>query len=151
MVVTKISFKSLPSVLCLMKSFLQYQPFHNKDQNELFKIIRLGKYSFDSKYWSKVSEEGMKLIMRLLEVDPSARYTATDALGSDWIKSMEESRLSTRDLATSLTGISKESNRLKGLVKSVQWINKAAKKDKFNMSSLTVDVLPFDPMTLLQD
>eukprot|EP00579_Thalassiosira_antarctica_P001991 CAMPEP_0201866530 /NCGR_PEP_ID=MMETSP0902-20130614/1084_1 /ASSEMBLY_ACC=CAM_ASM_000551 /TAXON_ID=420261 /ORGANISM="Thalassiosira antarctica, Strain CCMP982" /LENGTH=748 /DNA_ID=CAMNT_0048391519 /DNA_START=56 /DNA_END=2302 /DNA_ORIENTATION=- len=112
-----------------------YLPFHHKDQNELFKIIRRGKFSFDSKHWAGVSEEAIGLIVHLLEVDPSTRYTATQALQLDWIKSVEESILAEHDLANSLTGLRK-SNRLKNLARSVQWLN----KEKL-LSSLTVDTV----------
>eukprot|EP00571_Detonula_confervacea_P007545 CAMPEP_0172318108 /NCGR_PEP_ID=MMETSP1058-20130122/33867_1 /TAXON_ID=83371 /ORGANISM="Detonula confervacea, Strain CCMP 353" /LENGTH=732 /DNA_ID=CAMNT_0013032843 /DNA_START=242 /DNA_END=2440 /DNA_ORIENTATION=+ len=119
-----------------------YLPFHHKEQSELFKVIRLGKYRFDSKYWGGISEEAMQLIMRLLDVDPSTRCTATQALQSDWIKSMRESLLANKVLSNSLTGISKESNRLKTLVKSAQWLN----KDKL-LSSLTVDTVQIDTLS----
>ena len=71
-----------------------------------------------------------------MEVDPASRYTATKALDSPWIKSVDKSSLYEHDLANSLSGISKTSHKLKGLVKTVQWIQKDKKKF---MSSLTVD------------
>jgi len=111
-----------------------YLPFHNKDQNELFKVIRLGKYTFDSKYWSGVSTEATSLIVHLLEVDPTTRYTATQALQLDWFKNVGESLLAKRNLAKSASGISKESSRLKSVAKSIQWLNRSK-----NVSSLTVD------------
>lgn len=118
-----------------------YLPFHHRDQNELFKIIRLGKYTFDSKYWEGISDEATSLIKHLLDVDPTTRYTATQALESDWFKSMDEELLAKHALANSLTGISEESHRLKGLVKTVQWLNKGSSiTDKKLLSSLTVDV-----------
>lgn len=72
--------------------------------------------------------------MHLLDVDPSTRYTSTLALHSDWINNMEQSTLFENNLANSLTGISKEATRLKGVVRSVQWCNKSK-----NLSSLTAD------------
>lgn len=114
------------------------KPFHHNDQSELFKLIRLGKLRFDSKYWKGISGEAIRLIMNLLEVDPTSRFTASHALESDWIKSIERAEqaksLASHTLKNSLPGISKESNRLKNLVKSVQWLN----RDK-HISSLTVD------------
>ena len=101
----------------------------------MFKIIRRGKYSFDSKHWAGVTEEAIGLIVHLLEVDPSTRYTATQALQLNWIKSVEEPILEKHDLANSLTGLRK-SNRLKNLARSVQWLNKEK-----HMSSLTVDTV----------
>jgi len=112
-----------------------YLPFHHKDQNELFKIIRLGKYNFDSRYWSGISKEATSLIKCLLEVGPATRCTATQALDSPWIKSMRACELERNALSNSLSGISRESNRLKNVVRSVQWLN----KDKL-LSSLTADM-----------
>lgn len=120
-----------------MIPILSSQPFHDEDQNELFKIIRLGKYNFDAKYWSGISDQAKTLITHLLDVDPSSRYTATKALQSDWIRNMEESMLAEHNLRDSLDGISKESTRLKTLVKSVQWLNRE-KKHMRNLSSLTL-------------
>jgi len=112
-----------------------YLPFHHKDQHELFKIIRLGKYNFNTQNWSGISKEATRLIEKLLEVDPSTRYTATKALESDWIKDMEDSMLEKNNLSNSLSGMKKEHSRLKSFVRSVQWLN----KDK-HMSSLTVEL-----------
>lgn len=112
-----------------------YLPFHHKDQNELFKVIRLGKYNFESRYWSGTTDAAKGLIKHLLEVDPSTRFSATEALSSEWIKSVEEAELARSDLSNSISRISRESTRLKSIVRSVQWLN----KDKA-LSSLTVDV-----------
>jgi serine/threonine protein kinase len=116
------------------------QPFHNKNQNDLFKVIRLGKYTFDATYWSGVSTEATSLIVHLLEVDPSTRYTATQALQSDWIKNVEESLLAKRSLAKSVSGIKGESSRLKTVAKTIQWLNRSKNSRPLkNISSLTVE------------
>ena len=119
------------------------QPFHNKNQNELYKAIRLGKYTFDAEYWKDTSEESNRLIARLLTVDPSTRCTAAEALHSDWIQSVEKSQLSQHELANSLAGISKTRSRLKSVAKTVQWMNKGNRMSSLtaatNVSNLTVD------------
>jgi len=120
-----------------------YLPFHNKNQNELYKAIRLGKYTFDAEYWKDTSEESNRLIARLLTVDPSTRCTAAEALHSDWIQSVEKSQLSQHELANSLAGISKTRSRLKSVAKTVQWMNKGNRMSSLtaatNVSNLTVD------------
>jgi len=128
-----------------------YLPFHHKDQNELFKIIRLGKYIFDPSYWSGISEEAKQLITSLLDVDPTTRYSATEALESDWITNMEEELLAQHDLRNSLGGISQESTRLKGMRRSVQWKSKGANLLADRMSSLTCDENMVDVSTLSVD
>lgn len=125
---------------------LVVQPFHHRDQNELFRIIRLGKYSFDKKYWTGISEEATTLIMHLLDVDPSTRYTSTQTLHSDWIKNTEQSTLFEHNLANSLAGISKEAARLKGVSRSVQWCNKSR-----NLSSLTADGVDLHALSQLSN
>ena len=80
-------------------------------------MIRLGKYGFNPKYWSGISNEATALIMHLLDVDPSTRLSSTQALQSDWIR---RESLVNNNLANSLTGILNESFRLKGVVRSDQ-------------------------------
>lgn len=110
-----------------------YLPFHSKNQDELFKIIRLGKFSFEPKYWSGISKEAKDLISKLLDVDPSTRLTATQALNSDWMSVVEEKSLVSNDLSSSSVGI----RRFSGVSnKTVQWMSK---KNKLNLSNITVD------------
>ena len=85
--------------------------------------------------------------MNLLDVDPITRYTAKKALESTWIKSVDEHELETHNLRNSSDGISRESVRLKGMVKTVQWKNSSATK---NLSSLTANGAP-DVSLLMQD
>ena len=125
------------------------QPFHHKDQNELFKVIRLGKYSFDSKYWSEISEEATELITRLLDVDPTTRYSASEALESDWIKDMEDEELARHSLTNSLTSISKTANARKSLVRSVQWKScKGGTNFTDRISELTCDVVDVSALSV---
>ena len=118
-----------------------YLPFHHREQNELFKIIRLGRYTFDPKYWTGISAESISLIRQLLDVDSSTRYTSTQALQSDWIKKRVE-ELEMINLTKSLRGIIRVNSSLKGIVRSVQWNS----KDKM-MSSLTVDTIDFHDLS----
>jgi serine/threonine protein kinase len=116
-------------------------------------MIRLGKYGFNPKYWSGISNEATALIMHLLDVDPFTRFTSTEALQSDWI--MRESLLNKHNLANSLTGIVNESIRLKGVARSVQWMIRSV--DHWNdkseplVSSLTVDGVDFYAMSQLSN
>jgi serine/threonine protein kinase len=122
-----------------------YLPFYHREQNELFKLIRLGRYTFDSKYWTGISSESITLIKHLLDVDSSTRYTSTQALQSDWIKkSVEELELI--NLTKSLRGIIRVNSSLKGVVRSVQWNS----KDKM-ASSLTVDTIDFHDLSNMSE
>ena len=115
-----------------------YLPFHSKNQDELFKIIRLGKFSFEPKYWSGISNEAKDLITKLLDVDPSTRLTATQALDSDWMSVIEENSLVSNDLSSSSVSIRRLSVVSKNSVlnKNVQWMSV---KNKLNLSNITVD------------
>lgn len=114
-------------------------------------MIRLGKFSFNPAYWSGISEEATAVITHLLDVDPTTRYTSMQALKSDWI--MREPLLMKHNLANSLTGIVKESTRLKGVVRSVQWMMRSEDhldgKSEPLVSSLTVDGVDFDALSQL--
>lgn len=109
-------------------------PFNANDQQDLFQLIRLGKFSFESKYWAGISDEAMDLIEKLLEVDPASRATASEALESEWIQGLDDDALIANELRGSLAGISNTRASIKGTVRQVQWINKAKKM----CSSLTM-------------
>ena len=116
-----------------------WQPFHHKDQCELFKIIRLGKFSFSKRFWAGISEDATSLITHLLDVDPATRYSATQALQSKWIKRAKESGLEKNNLGDSLVRIANISTSLKGVVRAIQWTN----RDSIS-SSLTIDDIDSD-------
>lgn len=67
-----------------------YPPFHDEDQNELFKRIKAGVYEFHAEYWSGVSAEAKDLISKLLVVNPLERLTAAQALEHPWLSSDED-------------------------------------------------------------
>eukprot|EP00039_Didymoeca_costata_P012142 m.173781 g.173781 ORF g.173781 m.173781 type:complete len:573 (-) comp15394_c2_seq1:70-1788(-) len=59
----------------------------NKAQNDLFRKIRSGKFSFPSPYWDKISHEAKDLIRKLLLVNPKERYDANQLLAHPWLAS----------------------------------------------------------------
>jgi len=62
-----------------------YPPFHSTNRRLLNSKVKEGKYEFDAKYWSHVSENAKDLIRKLLAVDPRLRITADQALRHPWI------------------------------------------------------------------
>eukprot|EP01135_Chromosphaera_perkinsii_P010608 Nk52_evm8s2192 gene=Nk52_evmTU8s2192 len=66
-----------------------FPPFSHKDDGELLKISREGKYKYPSPYWDHISESAKDLIDNLLVVDPSRRYSVEQALRHPWIASGE--------------------------------------------------------------
>lgn len=63
-----------------------YPPFLADSDPQVLALVRKGHFSFPSEDWSQVSGDAKDLIKRLLEMKPSERYTAEQALGHIWIK-----------------------------------------------------------------
>lgn len=63
-------------------------PFQGKSDAELAASIRSGSVSFPLQDWGEVSDDAKNLIRRLLELDPSARLTAEEALEHVWMKNL---------------------------------------------------------------
>ena len=61
-------------------------PFYGKSEKEIFQKILDGNISFKHKIWSKVSDEAKNLVVKLLQVDPSKRISAAEALEDIWFK-----------------------------------------------------------------
>lgn len=83
-----------------------YPPFMEDNQRALFHKVRLGEYEFYENDWEGISEEAKLLIKGLLQVDPTCRLTAKQALNDPWITG-DATRLSTRDLTMSLSELRK--------------------------------------------
>eukprot|EP00344_Euplotes_crassus_P009863 CAMPEP_0197000912 /NCGR_PEP_ID=MMETSP1380-20130617/5734_1 /TAXON_ID=5936 /ORGANISM="Euplotes crassus, Strain CT5" /LENGTH=438 /DNA_ID=CAMNT_0042418375 /DNA_START=267 /DNA_END=1584 /DNA_ORIENTATION=+ len=60
-------------------------PFDGDTRNELFRSIKSGKFSFDSKIWRVVSEDCKDFIKKCLVVDPKKRESASELLEHKWI------------------------------------------------------------------
>jgi len=67
-----------------------FPPFFGETPPELFKKIIECKYDFDDQAWDEVSDQAKDLIRHLLVKDPKQRFTATQCLQHEWIKSMDE-------------------------------------------------------------
>lgn len=69
----------------LLSGNLPFKPTSGNDFAKLYKLIRLGFFRFDEEHFSQTTKEATHLVTSLLEVDPSKRTTAAEALKSDWI------------------------------------------------------------------
>eukprot|EP01099_Mayorella_cantabrigiensis_P001392 TRINITY_DN1603_c0_g1_i1.p1 TRINITY_DN1603_c0_g1~~TRINITY_DN1603_c0_g1_i1.p1 ORF type:complete len:417 (-),score=117.60 TRINITY_DN1603_c0_g1_i1:429-1592(-) len=67
-----------------------FPPFFGETPPELFKKIIECKYDFDDQAWDEVSDQAKDLIRHLLVKDPKQRFTATQCLQHEWIKSMDD-------------------------------------------------------------
>ena len=61
-------------------------PFYGKNEKEIFKKIIEGNFTFRHKIWKKISSEAKNLVLKLLQVNPSKRLSAKDALEDIWFK-----------------------------------------------------------------
>jgi serine/threonine protein kinase len=108
-----------------------YPPFHqnsNATTDDLYQNICEGVFTFEQKWWSCVSEDCKDLIMKLLQVDPSMRLTAREALLHPWFSS-DENSLSTNDLGKALVKLRvwNAKSKLRAAVKAVLATKKISK------------------------
>eukprot|EP00555_Chaetoceros_dichaeta_P003563 CAMPEP_0198251994 /NCGR_PEP_ID=MMETSP1447-20131203/2635_1 /TAXON_ID=420782 /ORGANISM="Chaetoceros dichaeta, Strain CCMP1751" /LENGTH=688 /DNA_ID=CAMNT_0043937135 /DNA_START=14 /DNA_END=2080 /DNA_ORIENTATION=- len=66
------------------------QPFRGKEQQDIYRKIIAGDFTFHTKCWDPISIEAKQLITRMLAVDPKLRITADDALNSSWMAINDE-------------------------------------------------------------
>jgi calcium/calmodulin-dependent protein kinase I len=111
------------SIGCLIYMIIGgYPPFQGKDHRDLFRKVRAGDFVFHDAHFGKVSVEAKTLITNLLTVTVDKRYTAKEALASDWFKRKSES-LSQRDLSATIDGFKSFNARRKWNVakNAIQW------------------------------
>ena len=61
-------------------------PFYGKNEKEIFKKILDGNFTFKHKIWKKISTEGKNLVLKLLQLNPTKRISAKEALEDVWFK-----------------------------------------------------------------
>ena len=61
-------------------------PFYGKNEKEIFQKILDGNVNFKHKIWNKISDDAKNLVIKLLQVDPSQRLSASEALEDEWFK-----------------------------------------------------------------
>ena len=62
-----------------------YAPFRGTNADEVHASVLKGKYRFSPTYWSGIGGEAQDFVRRLLQMDPSDRMTAEQALNHPWI------------------------------------------------------------------
>jgi serine/threonine protein kinase len=74
----------------LFELFSQQKPFTivngSSDQEELFSVIKKGKFQFDER-WEGISKEAKDLVKKLLELDPSTRFSMMQVKAHPWFES----------------------------------------------------------------
>ncbi|CAB9512514.1 MAP kinase-activated protein kinase 2 (Fragment) [Seminavis robusta] len=68
-----------------------YQPFcEARDDYQVVREARKGRYQFHPQYWDKISPAAKDLIASLLKVHPVQRCSLKEALDSDWFKQPQQ-------------------------------------------------------------
>lgn len=118
-----------------------YPPFADNNQSVLFQKIRVGDYSFHPEEWKGISQDAMELIKHLLVVDPLQRWTARQALESNWLKK-EEKDLDT-ELTASLEKIKRSKRKFKNVAKTIIMMKMSSKKAVEARGEVQVDEKAF--------
>ena len=61
-------------------------PFFGINEEEIYRKILIGNFTFRHKIWNEISQEAKDLINGLLELNPNKRLSAKDALNHSWFK-----------------------------------------------------------------
>lgn len=67
-------------------------PFYGKCRKDVLRKVLKGKFTFKSRTWRYVSTNAKQFIVALLEVDPTVRPTAEQALHSPWLDTLVRRR-----------------------------------------------------------
>jgi len=67
-------------------------PFPGETDDEIMRNVSKGVFSFQDKAWEEISASAKSLVLNCLEVKPSKRLSASEALNHPWIRSLGEGR-----------------------------------------------------------
>jgi calcium-dependent protein kinase len=73
-----------------------YPPFNGETDNEILNKIKTGKYVFPEEEWDNISDEAKDFISKLLEFNPSTRYSASDCLNHKWLTDNTKRNIDTK-------------------------------------------------------
>lgn len=80
-------------------------PFNGQTDEQIFRKVRQGSYSFANKAWSTRSQESMDLINKMLVVDPNKRISAAQALQHPWIKKAAHEKINSTETELALSNL----------------------------------------------
>jgi len=63
-----------------------YPPFYGDTDAQVLQKVRRGEFTFVKEDWKSISVDAKDLITNLLKMDPTARFTAGQALTHPWVK-----------------------------------------------------------------
>ena len=65
-------------------------PFDGKDDKEITKAVRIGKYKMEGDIWVTISQDAKSLISKMLKYDYSDRISAREALDDKWFQNASQ-------------------------------------------------------------
>jgi len=126
-----------------------YMPFSGSDANQVRNISR-GKYLVKPERWANVSEEAKSFVHALMEVDPSKRLTAQQALEHPWISKNRQSRSGevSVEVAEALRQFSQVSKFRRCCMEMLAWSLSNDERAKVRDTFLTLDTNQQGTITL---
>jgi len=74
-------------------------PFPGKDDREILRKVKVGKYHFDDAVWMNISDDAKRFIKKMMEIDANKRMSAQEALNDPWFNKVMEKEEVDRPLA----------------------------------------------------
>jgi calcium/calmodulin-dependent protein kinase I len=122
------------SVGCIVYLLLSGNlPFMGRSQKELFRSIVAGKFEYEDKEWSDISEDAKDFVNKLLVLDPDVRITAADAMKHPWLR-VSRDRLSLISLQRTSQRLKTFNARMKlrAAMITVDWVSSLSKMSAFS-------------------
>eukprot|EP00128_Syssomonas_multiformis_P012350 Colp12_sorted_trinity150504_noHs@26891 len=89
------------SIGCILFTLLcGYPPFYDSSTRETLRLVKEGRFAFQSPWWDEVSNEAKDLITHLLVVQAERRYSAKEMLAHPWMQAERVSLVSLKAPAT---------------------------------------------------
>jgi calcium-dependent protein kinase len=73
-----------------------YPPFNGETDNEILNKIKTGKYVFPEEEWDNISDEAKDLISKMLDFNPTSRYSASECLNHKWLTDNTKKTIDTK-------------------------------------------------------
>jgi calcium-dependent protein kinase len=73
-----------------------YPPFNGETDNEILSKIKTGKYVFPEEEWDNISDDAKDLISKMLEFNPTNRFSAAECLNHRWLTDLTKKNIDSK-------------------------------------------------------